>query len=172
MQKDIINFIKKQGGVFSASKFFGGLGHLLKYAENDTQLYKYILKECSGEISFISDSGKRHKFNIIFTKVDVENLDAETLFLYVFVDLKVKNKEKEFEIGQWVQSYMDDQRVNFVFEDKELRKFHLIYGIINSVNGNLYNIEREGVVPPDEKIEPFLNENVLTYIQKLQNLFD
>jgi hypothetical protein len=172
MQKDILKFIKSQGSIFSAAKFFGGIGSLLKYTKNNTQLYNNILELCSGEISFVSDSKNKHEFDIIVTNIDKENLDDEIDAIYVFVDLQVKNIEKEYEIGQWVQSYMDDLRVYFYFKDKELKKFSHIYGTVSSINGNLYDIERGVEIIPDKEIEPFLNENILTYIQKLQNLFD
>ena len=62
MSDSIINFLKKQGDIFSSAKYFGGIDKLRELAKNNDEFKTYIEDNSKGWFSFRAN-GKNYKFD-------------------------------------------------------------------------------------------------------------
>ena len=171
MSKEIIDFLRKQDSIFTAAKYFGGIEELKNFAKNNPKLYDYVKNSLGGYLTLKSDNGKKYKFKFYIVDYDLD--DESHLFVIIDVVLKddIPNLE---EIGIWLDSYCEDGRPIYYFNDPYFNQTFYILGRVDSVNGvkipDGSRLEDETTIIPDEKVETILKDNITETLKKLQNI--
>lgn len=166
---ELLKFIEKQDSIFSAAKYFGGMEAMKVAAKNNPELLDLIKYSTKGYLTFKSDDRKFYVFHFYVKDFSID----EEIHLYVTIDLILKRSvsEKE-EIGIWVDSYCEDSRPEYFFNDSLLRKYQYVLARVESVNG--YNIpegsrlEDMSNILSDDEAERILKEDVTGHLKKLQ----
>lgn len=174
MDNNLIEFIEKQGGVFSAAKYFGGLPQLKKMAETDNDLFGYLYHYTEGTLTFKSDNNGMYFFRFHVTDVEIDKYDDVT-HLFVLIDLTLRrNKDYQEPIAMWVDSYCEDGRPTYYFNDPELRKFQYVMVRVDSVNGvklpDGSRLDDMSNIMSDDEVAKIIKESVTECLINLQKI--
>jgi len=173
MNNEIVKFVENQGSIFSAAKYFGGMEKLKELAKNIPELSSIIEYSTKGKLFFKSDDGKNYKFGFYVKDFDADETEQE--HLYVIIDLILpRNNNNQEEIAVWVDSYCEDGRPEYHFNDSSLNKFMYIMGRVDTVNGvkipDGSRLDDMSNIISDDKANIFLKENVTECLKRLQNI--
>jgi hypothetical protein len=173
MNNEIVRFIEKQDSIFSAAKYFGGMEKLKELSKTNKELSSLIDYSTKGKLFFKSDDGKNYKFS--FHVKDFHADDTEEEHLYVIIDLIIPgNNNYQEKIAIWVDSYCEDGRPEYHFNDSNLNKFMYTMGRVDSVNGvkipDGSRLDDMSEIISDNQASRFLKENVTECLKRLQNV--
>ena len=76
MSNNIVDFIKKQGNIFDAAKYFGGFDKLRELTKDNDELKSFIKNNSKGWFSF-KVSGNYYKFDFHILNYDMEDVENE-----------------------------------------------------------------------------------------------
>jgi hypothetical protein len=130
MSDSIINFLKKQGDIFSSAKYFGGIDKLREIGKTNPEIMDMITKSSYGYMEFQAGDRpgrtKTYKFNFYVLDYDMEDTGGDYNHAYLAIDLIVDypnlTDNEILRIGQWVAEYCEDGRCDYnisnkIFED-------------------------------------------------------
>lgn len=189
MSNNIVDFIKKQGNIFDAAKYFGGFDKLLELTKDNDELQSFIKNNSKGWFSF-KVSGNYYKFDFHILNYEMESVENDTVHIVLFVDLIVDypnlSDEELLMIGKWASEYCEDGSLHTVSTQKYIidegtYAYYLVR--VNKINGkDVPWIPREllddsQVVVPDKTVEDLIKkssetkEPVTESLIKLSSLF-
>lgn len=189
MSNNIIDFIKKQGNIFNASKYFGGFDKLRELTKGNDEFKTYIEDNSKGWFSFRAN-GKNYKFDFYTLNYYMEDVDNDSVHLTLYVDLIINypnlNDEELLTIGKWVAEYAEDGSLHTVSEPKNLidEETHAYYMVqVDKINGKDVPwvpsklLDDQDLIVPDKTVEDLIKkssetkETVTESLIRLQNLF-
>lgn len=193
MSNNIIDFIKKQGGLFNSSKYFGGIDKLRELSKNDNELKELIDNNSKGWLDFRAN-GKSYEFDYYILDYDIDEdtgWEDDSVHVYLLIDLIVDypnlTPEELLTIGKWVAEYCEDNSLHTVrtpdyLIDKDQYGYYMV--TVKKINGqdvpwepHKLLADQESIVP-DETVEMLIEksmggkEPVTESLIQLQNLFN
>lgn len=191
MSNNIIDFIKKQGTIFDAAKYFGGIDKLRDIANTNNELKTLIDKNSKGWLDFKA-SGKSYKFNFYILDYDIEDAGWEEndVHVYLLIDLTVDypnlTPDELLTIGKWAAEYCEDNSLNTVSTPDNLLsedQYGYYMVTVKKINGQdvpwvphkLFD-DQDSIIQ-DETAEKLIEksksgkESVTESLIRLQNLF-
>jgi hypothetical protein len=190
MSNNIIDFIKKQGNIFNAAKYFGGFDKLRELSKGSDELKSFIRKNSKGWLSFKA-SGNEYEFDFYILDYDMEDVDDDAVHITLFVDLIVDypnlSDEELLTIGKWASEYCEDGSLHTVstgkyIVDKETIAYYMVQ--VDKINGKDVPwvprelLDDQDLIVPDETVEDLIEkssqtkEPVTESLIKLSSLFN
>jgi hypothetical protein len=188
MSNNIIDFIKKQGNIFNAAKYFGGIDKLRELTKGDDELKSFVENNSKGWFNFKAN-GKYYKFDFYTLDYYMEDENDNAVHLVLYVDLIVNypnlNDEELLTIGKWVAEYCEDGSLYTVSEpknliDEETYAFYMIQ--VDKINGKDVPwvpgklLDNQDSIVPDKTVEDLIKksskEPVTESLIRLQSLFN
>lgn len=190
MSNNIIDFIKKQGNIFNAAKYFGGFDKLRELTKGNDELKSFIKTNSKGWFSFKA-SGKEYEFDFYILNYDMEDVENDAVHIVLFVDLIVEypnlNDEELLTIGKWAAEYCEDGSLHTVSTqkyiiDEETYAYYMVQ--VDKINGkDVPWVPRELLddpqsVVPDKIVEDLIEkssetkEPVTESLIRLSSLFN
>jgi hypothetical protein len=174
MSDSIINFLKKQGDIFSSAKYFGGIDKLREIGKTNPKIMDMITKSSYGYLEFQAGDRpgqtKTYEFNFYVLDYDMEDDmgGGDYNHAYLAIDLMVDypnlTDEEILRIGKWAAEYCEDGRCDYnisnkIFEDS------LIMSDVKKINGkdvpwvsgSLLNNQSD--IVPDEEVEELIKKS-------------
>jgi hypothetical protein len=189
MSNNIIDFIKKQGNIFNAAKYFGGFDKLRELTKGNGELKSFIRKNSKGWLNFKA-SGNDYEFDFYILDYDMEDVDNDAVHITLFVDLIVDypnlSDEELLTIGKWASEYCEDGSLHTVstgkyIVDKETIAYYMVQ--VDQINGKDVPwvpsklLDDQDLIVPDETVKDLIKkssetkETVTESLIRLQNLF-
>lgn len=189
MSNNIIDFIKKQGNIFNAAKYFGGFDKLRELTKGNDELKSFIRKNSKGWLNFKA-SGNDYEFDFYILDYDMEDVGNNEVHITLFVDLIVDypnlSDEELLTIGKWASEYCEDGSLHTVstgkyIVDKETYAYYMVQ--VDKINGNDVPwvpsklLDDQDLIVPDKTVEDLIKkssetkETVTESLIRLQNLF-
>ncbi len=189
MSNNIIDFIKKQGNIFNAAKYFGGFDKLRELTKGNDELKSFIRKNSKGWLNFKA-SGNDYEFDFYILDYDMEDVGNNEVHITLFVDLIVDypnlSDEELLTIGKWASEYCEDGSLHTVstgkyIVDKETYAYYMVQ--VDQINGKDVPwvpsklLDDQDLIVPDETVEDLIKkssetkETVTESLIRLQNLF-
>jgi hypothetical protein len=141
MSNNIVDFIKKQGNIFDAAKYFGGFDKLRELTKDNDELKSFIKNNSKGWFSFKA-SGNYYKFDFHILNYDMEDVENDAVHIVLFVDLIVDypnlSDEELLTIGKWAAEYCEDGSLHTVSTqkyiiDEETYAYYMVQ--VDKING-------------------------------------
>jgi len=189
MSNNIIDFIKKQGNIFNAAKYFGGFDKLRELTKGNDELKSFIRKNSKGWLNFKA-SGNDYEFDFYILDYDMEDVGNNEVHITLFVDLIVDypnlSDEELLTIGKWASEYCEDGSLHTVstgkyIVDKETIAYYMVQ--VDQINGKDVPwvpsklLDDQDLIVPDETVKDLIKkssetkETVTESLIRLQNLF-
>ncbi len=189
MSNNIIDFIKKQGNIFNAAKYFGGFDKLRELTKGNGELKSFIRKNSKGWLNFKA-SGNDYEFDFYILDYDMEDVGNNEVHITLFVDLIVDypnlSDEELLTIGKWASEYCEDGSLHTVstgkyIVDKETIAYYMVQ--VDQINGKDVPwvpsklLDDQDLIVPDETVKDLIKkssetkETVTESLIRLQNLF-
>ena len=139
MSNNIVDFIKKQGNIFDAAKYFGGITGLRELSKKNDKLKSFIDTNSYGNFD-IRYRGKTHNFKFYILEYDVDDLGNEeahvNLNVNLILDYPNLNEDELMTIGRWVGEFCDDGQLYTVTTPVGLFPEYSYYMVmIEEING-------------------------------------
>jgi hypothetical protein len=142
MSDSIINFLKKQGDIFSSAKYFGGIDKLREIGKTNPEIMDMITKSSYGYMEFRAGDRpgrtKTYKFNFYVLDYDMEDTGGDYNHAYLAIDLIVDypnlTDEEILRIGKWVAEYCEDGRCDYNISNKIFEE-SLMMADVKKING-------------------------------------
>lgn len=191
MSNNIIDFIKKQGTIFDAAKYFGGIDKLRDIANTNNELKTLIDKNSKGWLDFKA-RGKSYKFNFYILDYDIEDAGWEEndVHVYLLIDLTVDypnlSPDELLTIGKWAAEFCEDNSLNTVSTPDNLLsedQYGYYMVTVKKINGQDVPwvphklLDDQDSIIQDETAEKLIGksksgkESVTESLIRLQNLF-
>lgn len=174
MSDSIINFLKKQGDIFSSSKYFGGLDKLREIGKTNPKIMDIITKSSYGYMEFQTGDrpGQTKTYRFDFYVLDYYMEDdmggGDYNHAYLSIDLIVDypnlTDNEILRIGQWVAEYCEDGGCDYnisnkIFEDS------MMMADVKKINGkdapwesgSLLNNQSD--IVPDVEVEELIKKS-------------
>lgn len=142
MSDSIINFLKKQGDIFSSAKYFGGIDKLREIGKTNPEIMDMITKSSYGYMEFQAGDRpgrtKTYKFNFYVLDYDIEDTGGDYNHAYLAIDLIVDypnlTDEEILRIGKWVAEYCEDGRCDYNISNKIFEE-SMMMADVKKING-------------------------------------
>jgi hypothetical protein len=143
MSDSIINFLKKQGDIFSSAKYFGGIDKLREIGKTNPEIMDMITKSSYGYMEFQAGDRpgrtKTYKFNFYVLDYDMEDdTGGDYNHAYLSIDLIVDypnlTDNEILRIGKWVAEYCEDGRCDYNISNKIFEE-SMMMADVKKING-------------------------------------
>lgn len=174
MSDSIINFIKKQGDIFSSAKYFGGIDKLREIGKTNPEIMDMITKSSYGYMEFQSGDRpgqtKTYRFDFYVLDYDMEDdmggddYNHAYLAIDLIVDYPNLTDEEILRIGKWVAEYCEDSRPDYHITN-ETFEYSMMMADVKKINGkdvpwepgNLINNQSD--IVPDVEVEELIKKS-------------
>lgn len=143
MSDSVINFLKKQGDIFSSAKYFGGIDKLREIGKTNPEIMDMITKSSYGYMEFQAGDRpgrtKTYKFNFYVLDYDMEDdTGGDYNHAYLSIDLIVDypnlTDNEILRIGKWVAEYCEDGRCDYNISNKIFEE-SMMMADVKKING-------------------------------------
>lgn len=144
MSDSIINFLKKQGDIFSSAKYFGGINKLREIGKTNPEIMDMITKSSYGYMEFQAGDRpgqtKTYRFDFYVLDYDMEDdMDGRDynhayLSLDLIVDYPNLTDDEILRIGKWVAEYCEDARPYYHIAN-ETFEYSMMMANVLKING-------------------------------------